>query len=172
MLEGNNNLATLYAEMADSLPRFEDGRIDYHRARKALVVTVVVHAGGRVLILKRSQQVGEHRGLWSAVTGYFDRDVSAIDIALAEFEEELGFSRSFIRQLSVARPHEVIDEIVGTTWVNVPVVIDLTHAATPCLDWEHEDFAWIQPSELSDYELVSEMADTIRNSLELLTANS
>ena len=93
----------LLKSLAGRLPRFEDGRIDYSHSSIAVAVTCFVKCGDEILLLKRSDRVGEGKGKWCAVTGYLDEFKSAREKALEELEEEVGISRGVIERVRVGR---------------------------------------------------------------------
>ena len=60
----------LIKEFAEKLPKFPDGRIDYHNSDTAPVVDVFVKYQGKILILKRSNEVSNYQGKWNCISGY------------------------------------------------------------------------------------------------------
>jgi 8-oxo-dGTP diphosphatase len=154
-------ISRILSEISAERPHFDDGRINYHEAKRALVLTVVVRSEGRLLLLKRSQKVYTYKGLWSTVAGYFDEPRPAADMARQELQEEIGASPDVIKSLEVFPPFERLDESIGVTWISVPVLVELTQQLEPRLDWEHDEYRWVEADELDHYELVSGMKTTI-----------
>ena len=52
------------------------------------IVTCFLLQGSKILLLKRSQQVGTFKGKWAAVCGFIDSDADRQ--SLTEIEEETG----------------------------------------------------------------------------------
>lgn len=167
MIKPSTNVDVTFGELASALPHFADGRVDYTGADRALVVTAVVFANPYILLLKRSGEVGAHAHTWSAVSGFIDRAIPPVEMALAECREELGFSELHIRRVSAGDAYENADHITGTTWINVPVLVEVTGRHQPTLDWEHVDHAWVEPSALTDYDLMPGMDRAIERALAL-----
>ncbi len=53
----------LVKTLGESLPRFEDGRINYTTSKTAPVVTVFIGYGNKFLLLKRSHKVQNYKGM-------------------------------------------------------------------------------------------------------------
>ena len=62
----------LLEKFSKKLPKFPDGRIDYRNSKEAAVVSVFVMCGNELLLLKRSDRVGNYKGRWNVAAGYFD----------------------------------------------------------------------------------------------------
>ena len=50
------------------------------------VVTCILEHDGKILLLKRSNQVGTYRGLWGGVAGYVEELEDPYDTALKEIQ--------------------------------------------------------------------------------------
>ena len=57
------------------------------------VVTCFLESGNRILILRRSEQVGSYQGIWAGVSGYIEANTTADEQALLEIEEETSLCR-------------------------------------------------------------------------------
>ena len=134
------------------LPRFEDGRINYTGSPLSAVVIVVVRHIDKFLILKRSQRVANYKGMWDFLAGYFDKLVSASDIASNELIEELGITGGFT--LSELEPLMQTDGKIDKSWLVFPVLAELDATPQIKLNWENERYEWIYGKELAKYETV------------------
>ena len=54
------------------LPKFEDGRIDYTSSKKAPILLCFVKFQEKILLVKRSNKVGNYQGKWNVVAGFID----------------------------------------------------------------------------------------------------
>ncbi|MFH1132990.1 MAG: NUDIX domain-containing protein [Nanoarchaeota archaeon] len=130
------------------LPRFSDGRINFSNSPEAPVTTIFLCCEGKVLLLKRSEQVGSYKGKWNAVAGYLDEEVPLRQKVLAEVEEEVGIASGSIGKISFGRPYRLKDKEVGRVWLVHPVLAVLKEQPKVILDWEHTDFRWLEPEAL------------------------
>ena len=87
-----------------SLPRFPDGRINYTGAKKAAVLLCAVKHDDKILLLKRSDKVGNYRGKWNLVAGFLDQPRPVREKVLEEIREELGLSEEQINDITVGEP--------------------------------------------------------------------
>jgi 8-oxo-dGTP pyrophosphatase MutT (NUDIX family) len=144
----------LVRRLAATLPKFDDGRIDYSTSTTAPVVNCMVFYDDRILLLQRSDRVGEYKGSWSGVDGYIDRPIAVEDIVLNELQEELGITKKDVARIAVAKSYESDDQQAGVTWIVFPVLVELLRLPTITLDWEHVQYRWISPSELSNFDFL------------------
>ena len=146
----------VFMDLTKGLPRFDDGRINFTGIKKAPVLNVVVCYEGEILIVKRSDKVSAYRGLWNGISGFIDEPKSIEDFALQEISEELSLKKSMVQSVRAAEPYEVSDEGIDRIWVVYPVLAQLKAKPRIVLDWEHTDFAWIKPDQLSQYDFVKD----------------
>lgn len=158
----------VYESLTKGLPRFDDGRINFHGVRKAPVLNVVVYYNGEILIVKRSDKVSAYQGLWNGISGFIDEPKSIEDFAVQELFEELSLDTKSIEMIKVADPYEVDDKDIDRVWVVYPVLVKLNKKPNVVLDWEHTEFAWIKSEELKDYDHVKDFDISVKNALNLL----
>jgi isopentenyldiphosphate isomerase len=136
------------------LPKFPDGRIDYHSSNIAVVVTVFIKYKNKILLLKRSNGVRTYKRKWNTVAGYIDRLVSAEDIALKEVDEELGIKKRDISALVSGNPYRFTDKKINKTWIICPFLLEVRKKPRIRLDWEHTEYKWIDPKSLMHFDTV------------------
>lgn len=122
------------------------------------VVTAFVARGGRVLLLKRSSQVGTYGGLWAGVSGYLEAD-SAAEQARIEIGEELGIVPDHVVLEIEGEPLDVLDEENLRRWTVHPFRFALNDAVEPKLDWEHVEMRWVDPDEIRSMDTVPSLWD-------------
>ena len=155
----------------EKLPRFEDGRINYRKAHRAPVLMIFVRYNGKVLLLKRSQDVLHYKGKWNGVGGYIDENVPLRSKVLEELSEELDLTEKDIEGIYFAEEHEVHDFEVDGSWIIFPVLVELNgremNGKNPeiKLDWEHTNFKWILPKDIFNYDIVYKLDKTLGRAL-------
>ena len=113
--------------------------------------------GGKICLLKRSHAVGSAPGRWHCVSGFLEPGVGPLEQALAEIGEETGLVGEAVRLVAASPPLRIERPAQGWVWVIHPFLFD---AASPRLrlDWEHDDYRWIEPAELARSDCVPWLA--------------
>ena len=150
-------------EFYDKLPKFPDGRIDYHTSDVAPVLKVFVALDGKILLLKRSDKVRAYQGKWNVIAGYLD-DLNPIEEKVfEELREEIKVSKDNIEQICYGKIEKIEDKEIGKTWISQPVLIKLKNKPEIILDFEHTDYKWILPSEMKKYDILYSLEETFEN---------
>ncbi|TFB09118.1 NUDIX domain-containing protein [Candidatus Atribacteria bacterium MT.SAG.1] len=155
-------LATI-KEFANKLPKFSDGRIDYSNSNIAPVITVFVEYKGKILLLKRSDEVKVYQGKWNAVAGYLDELKPVHEKALEEIQEELGINENNILWLRIGEPYEFTDAEVSKSWIVHPILVELIKKPNIKMNWEHTKYKWIEPEELKQFDTVFNLDRSLEN---------
>ena len=124
------------------------------------VVTSFLTTVQQILILRRSSKVGSHRGKWSAVSGYLEGTEQPLTRAVTEIREELGLSPEQIDLIRMGETLRAYDEENDTVWVVHPFLFE-TRSKSMQLDWENVDYRWIAPVELTSYDTVPKLRETL-----------
>jgi 8-oxo-dGTP pyrophosphatase MutT (NUDIX family) len=124
------------------------------------VVSCFLECEGCILLLKRSQEVGSYRRQWATVSGYIEQQ-SPDEQALIEIAEEVSLGETDIILLKKGEPLEVLDEDLDTRWVIHPYLFRVEKQGKICLDWEHEEYRWIEPDRLGDYDTVPKLKESL-----------
>lgn len=135
-----------------TMPHFDDGRIDYHNARKAFVITCFAKFNDEILLLKRSNKVWTYKGKWNVIAGYLDEIKPLSETALKELYEETNITKEKVKKISIAEPFEFHDEEIKTTFVAHPVLIELKEKPEIKLDFEHTEARWVKKEEIKNYD--------------------
>lgn len=120
---------------------------------------VVIIKDGKVLILRRSPTDEWMPGHYGLPGGKLDGEESPTQAVSRECKEEAGLS---------VRPEDLI--------FLPKVSIEKKHAfyctekftGEPKLDFEHDDFKWINPKDLSNYKIVPDLPSIIASAFENL----
>jgi 8-oxo-dGTP pyrophosphatase MutT (NUDIX family) len=135
-----------------SLPRFPDGRIDYTNSDKAPALSIFLTHEDKILMLRRSHAVLHYKGLWNGVGGYIDEPVSLKEKVLEELKEELQLSKEDIKKMIFGEVSLIKDNHL--TWILHPVLVQVSDAFKPKLDWEHTSCKWITLDEFHTLKTV------------------
>jgi 8-oxo-dGTP diphosphatase len=136
-------------------------RVQSERKRRNNVVTAFVQYQGKLLLLRRSKKVKTMKGKWAAISGYIEMSTDPLRQAMKEVEEETGLSNENVRVLRVGQPLEVVDPYnQNTTWIVHPYFFR-TNTNVVKLDWEHDKYLWINPQEISNYDTVPKLRETL-----------
>lgn len=149
------------------LPRFPDGRIDYHTSDTAPVVNCFVKVGGEILLLKRSNKVLMYKGLWNTVAGYLDEPVTLREKALEELREEVGIREAFIVSMKFADSFRFTDPVNGKTWIVFAVLVELAEKPMIILDFEHTEYRWVLVDEIGKYHTIPKLEEGLKKLLTL-----
>ena len=117
---------------------------------------VIFDEDGRVLILLRPKNMKWAPGKWALPGGHIEEGERPIDAAVREVREETT--------LEISEPVEFHTSDNGevryfTTRVSQPSVT---------IDFEHDDFAWVYPEDLTNYDRVSTLDKLVARAKEAL----
>lgn len=128
------------------------------------VVTCLLEHDGKILILKRSDNVRTYRGLWGGVAGYIEKDETPYDTAIKEIREEVGIKKEDIRLIKKIEPQSFSDYYEGRKfqWTIYPFLFYVEQINKIRIDWEHTEFKWIFPSEITNFETVPHLTEVVK----------
>jgi len=128
------------------------GTVDIEGIKETKVVTAILQHKGKILLLKRSGQVGTYQGKWAGVSGYIEDGEGPMEAALREVQEETSALASQLIMVGVP----VLVRGDGRMWSVYPF---LFKAAKPdiTLDWEHTEYRWLSVKDALQCPLVPGM---------------
>jgi 8-oxo-dGTP pyrophosphatase MutT (NUDIX family) len=131
------------------------------------VVTCILEHDGKILLLKRSNQVGTYRGLWGGVAGYVEEFEDPYDTALKEIQEEAGIELDAFELVKKGNPIEFSDTYDGRRydWVVYPFLFHVQSKEPIHIDWEHEEYRWVHPSEMRKLNTVPGLDEVVNQLL-------
>ncbi len=120
------------------------------------VVTCILEHEGKILLMKRSTRVGTYRGLWGGVAGYVEELEDPYDTALKEIRQETGIDLDGVELVRKGNPVEFSDTYEGRryNWIVYPFLFHIKSNELVRIDWEHEEYRWVNPSEVRKMETV------------------
>lgn len=152
-------------KFAEKLPKFQDGRIDYSNSSIAPVITIFVKYKNKILLLKRSDKVNAYAGKWNSVSGYLDEVKPVQEKVLEELSEELGIQQDIILSIHFGKFWKLYDKKINKTWLIYPVLAELNKRPQIKLDWEHTDYKWTKPEDLTKFDIVTKLDTSLENAL-------
>ena len=123
------------------------------------VVTCFLESDGKILILRRSGQVGTYQGRWAGVSGYIEK--MADEQALVEINEETGLGEEDVELMKRGKPLVIKDEKLGVKWVVHPYLFQIKDRDKIKIDWEHKETKWIDPKDIDSYQTVPKLKETL-----------
>jgi ADP-ribose pyrophosphatase YjhB (NUDIX family) len=123
------------------------------------VVTCFLESENEILILRRSEQVGSYQGRWAGVSGYVE--TTADEQALIEIEEETSLSPEEVELTRRGKPLAVEDKKLGVRWVVHPYLFHIEDRSKIKIDWEHKEARWIAPKDITEFETVPKLKETL-----------
>ena len=125
------------------------------------VVTSFLTNGGKILILKRSNEVRAMKGLWAGISGRIEGDEVPLARAKKEILEEVGATDSQIELISEKEKINVSSpEYPENTWEIYPFLFRLK-TGTINLNWENSEYRWILPEEIHEYDTVPSLGKVL-----------
>ncbi len=128
--------------------------------KRVNVITVFLEHDKKILILKRSQKVKTMKTKWGGISGYIEHE-EPVKRALKEIEEETGLSNKNVTLLRIGEPLEAVQsnepEII---WIVHPYLFS-SNTDQIRIDWEHDEYRWINPEEMKNYETVPRLGDAL-----------
>ncbi len=116
------------------------------------VVTCFLESAGKILILRRSQQVSSYRGKWAGVSGYLEGEPDKQ--ALTEIAEETGLQPPDISLVKKGEVVAIDDVEMGKRWLVHPYLFHVADRSKIKIDWEHKEARWLAPAEIERYSTV------------------
>ena len=153
----------LVERFSRTLPKFPDGRIDYTNSAEAAVLNIFVEVGGEVLLLKRSEKVGNYTNKWATIAGYMDEVKPAEAKIAEELKEEISLERSRISSVLLGNIFIKTDPALKKTWIVCPALVKLKSRPEIRLDWEHTEYKWVRKEDIKNFDLMPGVEEALQN---------
>jgi 8-oxo-dGTP pyrophosphatase MutT (NUDIX family) len=133
------------------------------------VVTCLLEYDGKLLLLKRSNLVGTYRGLWGGVAGYVEELEDPYDTAIKEISEEVGVNLNALTLVKKGNPLQISDTYEGRRydWIVYPFLFHIEDKELVRIDWEHEKYRWVFPSEVKKLDTVPGLDRVVAQLIEI-----
>jgi 8-oxo-dGTP diphosphatase len=123
------------------------------------VVTSFLRFRTKILLLQRSNRVGTYQGKWAGCSGYLEKSETPDDRSITEIQEETKLDKNQIKLMKKGDPLEIEDIEKGIIWVIYPYLYEIATDKIQ-LDWEHINYIWINPEEISKFQTVPNLKET------------
>ncbi|MFW6041160.1 MAG: aconitase X swivel domain-containing protein [Thermoplasmatota archaeon] len=127
----------------------DNGTVEIKNIDCQNVVTAFLRRNGKILLLKRSEEVGSFRGRWSGVSGYLERE-DPIEQAEIEIEEETETDVTLVKEGA-----PILARGEGKIWNIHPFLFDSKGEIK--LDWENVEYRWIKPVRIKNMKTVPKL---------------
>ena len=127
------------------------------------VVTCIIEHQGKILLLKRSEEVGTYKELWGGVAGFIEPGEEPVEAALKEIHEEIGIPASeltLIKKFDQVQFTDLYEEKFYD-WIVHPFLFTIDNKEKIRLDWEHTDYCWIPPAEVQEFDTVPRFKEIV-----------
>jgi 8-oxo-dGTP diphosphatase len=129
--------------------------------KKNNIVTVFIEYQGKILLLRRSQKVRTMKGKWAGVSGYIERQREPLRQAFKEVHEETGLTSKNIKVINEGKPLEAVENPPNNIiWIVHPFYFRSNTNAI-ILDWEHDQYKWINPAKIINYDTVPRLEEAL-----------
>ncbi|MBU1036674.1 prolyl oligopeptidase family serine peptidase [Patescibacteria group bacterium] len=127
----------------------------YLKKRKEKVVSCYVEYQGKILLLKRSNRVGNYKNCWSAVGGYLEEGEISLKAAKREIREELNVKVTSKNHYKVGKPY-IFDDKKNDLLLHLhPVLFSLKRKPKIKIDWEHTAYQWVSLKDIFKYKKIN-----------------
>ena len=107
-----------------------------------------------------------YREHWASCSGAIEPgDTNPLERAWAELREETGLTPEELHLLCSGQPQRITDAGIDTQWTIYPFLFEIKApdiASTVKLDWEHTEYRWIVSEDLSEYQTVPSLEETLQ----------
>ena len=124
------------------------------------VVTVFLTHRSKILVLKRSREVGTYKGHWAGVSGYVESE-DPLKQAYTEMAEEVGLRKRDVTLVKAGKPLEIVDDAQDRAWRVHPFLFAVHEPDKIRLDWENIAMRWILPEEIDQLKTVPALKETL-----------
>jgi len=133
--------------------QLKPGQIDYSGARWAPVINCVLKYKDKILIIRRSRKLHFYPGYWNGVSGFLDDNRSLEQKVKEEVNEELGINEESIIDITLGEIFHKDELEYKKTWIVHPILVEVNTDKIK-LDWEAQDYKWINYGEAKNYKLM------------------
>ncbi|EFH90833.1 NUDIX domain-containing protein [Ktedonobacter racemifer] len=137
--------------------------------RPTHVVTCFLQKGEeehtRLLLVRRSQQVGSYHGRWAGISGFVEVGVPPEQQAYTEIREETGLAREQVHMLRRGGIVEHVDQDLGRHFYVHPFLFAVNEDESITTDWEATDMRWVDPDTMRNFETVPKLREAYEAAL-------
>ncbi len=139
-------------------------KADTRMQTKHVVTVFLLHEspeGDRILLVRRSGQVGTYQGKWAGISGYIEPGVSPEQQARTELREEAALGPEDVSLVEAGIPLHAPDPAVDTDWVVHPFLFAVKDPGKVRTDWEATEARWIPIESIVEFETVPKLQEAL-----------
>ena len=129
------------------------GQIDYTDIYWAPVINCVLKFKNKILIVQRNKKLNFYPGYWNGVSGFLDDNKNLKDTVKTEIKEELGINSDGIVSIKLGEIFHQSAPKYNKIWIVHPVSVKVETNKIK-LDWEAENFQWIDINDVDKFKLL------------------
>lgn len=141
-------------------------QVDYTNARWAPVINCVLKFKDKILVVKRGDGVGFYKGYWNGIAGFIDDKRSFLQKIKDEVKEETGVCGKNILDIKLGEIFHQEAPKYKKTWIVHPVLVEVATDEIK-LDWEAENYKWINPREAEKLKLLPGFKEVLERVIKL-----
>ncbi len=123
-------------------------------------VDIIIEVGSQIVLIERKNPPYG----WALPGGFVDYGETYEAAALREAEEETGLTREDIHLEKTASPVAFTDEDADASWRVHPFLFTAARRDIE-IDWEHQDYRWVAPSDIGSYDTVPRLREVVKQLL-------
>ncbi|MEF8879131.1 MAG: NUDIX pyrophosphatase [Candidatus Thermoplasmatota archaeon] len=133
-----------------------------------VVTCLLLDKQNKLLILKRSNKVKTYKGQWGGVAGYVEEKENPQQTAIKEIKEETELEKDQVKLIKKGDPLIFTDYHKGKKydWKVNPFVFRVQKKDKINIDWEHSEYRWIPPQQVSKFDTVPRFKELVYKVLE------
>ncbi|HBR78938.1 MAG: NUDIX hydrolase [Candidatus Moranbacteria bacterium GW2011_GWE1_35_17] len=129
------------------------GQTDYTNIHWAPVINCVLEFKGKILIVQRNKNLNFYPSYYNGISGFLDDDKTLKDKIKNEIKEELNLKSSEIKSIELGNIFHQSAPKYNKTWIVHPVLVHIKTDKIK-LDWEAQNFKWIDMNDAGKYKLL------------------
>ena len=133
--------------------KLKPGQVDYTNARWAPVINCVVKHKDKILIVQRSTELNFYPEYWNGISGFLDDSRDIEEKVRDELKEEAGIEEKDITSIHPGKIFHQDEPAYKKTWIVHPVLVEVA-TDNVVLDWEAQDYKWIEIKEAKNFNLL------------------
>ncbi|MCL2890634.1 MAG: DUF126 domain-containing protein [Methanomassiliicoccaceae archaeon] len=137
-----------------------EGSIEIHNVQMISCASSAVFVNGKILMLRRPDNVSSFPGMWSLAAGKIESNESPEDAAVREISEETGLT---VHEPAVSLPPIFVREN-NVVWKVYPFLF-LLESADVALNCENAEYKWVLPSEIEEMRTVTSTYTAVKELL-------
>jgi len=137
-------------------------QVDFSKARFAPVINCILQYGSKILIVQRNRNLNFYPSYWNGISGFLDDGRNLRQKVEDEIGEELGISKNKIISIRLGNIFHQEGKKYKKTWIVHPVLVKVKTNKVK-LDWEAQDYKWINIEEIKKFRLLPGFDKVIKN---------